>query len=125
MRRILMGILALVFLGAAGAIYLRGVTDENMFLLSVCQRVGLVLGAMWLAYEQVRKIGQRSPPWLLGCIGLCLLVLVVRPRAILLVAPLLMLVAALQFFGWLFKPLPNPRKMREHPATPPPKDDPA
>jgi len=119
MRRILMGVLALLFLGAAGGIYLNGVTDDNMFLLSVCQRVGLVLGAMWLAYEQVRKISQNSPPWLLGSIGLCLVVLVVRPKAILIVAPLLAVVAALQFFGWLFKPLPNPRK------APPPKDGPS
>jgi hypothetical protein len=123
MRRILIGILALLFLGAAGAIYLRGVTDENMFFLSVCQRVGLVLGAMWLSYEQVLKISQRSPPWLLGCIGFALLVIVIRPKAILIVAPLLALVALLQFFGWLFKPLPNPPKATR--ATRPPKDGPA
>ena len=120
MRRILIGILSLLFLGAAGTIYLRGVTDQNVFLLSVCQRVGLVLGAMWLAYEQVLKIGQRSPPWLLGCIGLCLAVIVVRPKAILIVGPLLAAVAVLQFFGWLFKPLPNPPKSTR--LTRPPKD---
>lgn len=119
MRRILLGILALLFLGAAGAIYIRGVTDENIFLLSVCQRVGLVLGTMWLAYEQVLKIGRRSPPWLLGCIGLCLLVIVLRPKAIVIVAPLLALVAVLQFFGWLFKPLPNPHKAPRRPKDGP------
>jgi hypothetical protein len=131
MRRILMGILSLVFLAVAGAIYLNGVPDKDFtlirtvpddqkFLLSVCQRVGIVLGAMWLAYDQVLKIGQRSPPWLLGCIGLCLLVIVARPRAILIVAPLLAVVAALQFVGWLFKPLPNPRKAAR--KTLPPQD---
>ena len=122
MRRILLGILALLFLGAAGAIYIRGVTDENIFLLSVCQRVGIVLGTMWLAYEQVLKISQRSPPWLLGCIGLCLLMIVVRPKVIVIIAPLLAAIAVLQFFGWLFKPLPNPRKTTR--TTPRPKDGP-
>ncbi len=122
MRRILLGICALLFLGAAGVIYMRGVTDENIFLLSVFQRVGIVLGLMWLAYEQVLKISQRSPPWLLGCIGLCLLVIVARPKAIVIVAPLLAAVAVLQFFGWLFKPLPNPRKTTR--STPRPKDGP-
>ena len=101
---------------------MRGVTDENIFLLSVFERVGIVLGLMWLAYEQVLKISQRSPPWLLGCIGLCLLVIVARPKAIVVVAPLLAAVAVLQFFGWLFKPLPNPRKTTR--STPRPKDGP-
>ncbi len=121
MRRILLGILSLVFLGFAGAIYInaapekeffliRNVADDQKFLLSVFLRVGIVIGAMWLAYDQVVKIGQRSPPWLLGCIALCLVVVVVRPRAILIVAPLLAIVAALQFVGWLFKPLPKPPK---------------
>lgn len=135
MRRILMGILALLFLAAAGVVYLRAapaedfflirqVPDDEKFWLSVLLRVGLVLGAMWLAYEQVVKIGQRSPPWLLGCIGLCLLVIVIRPKAILIVVPLLALVALLQFFGWLFKPLPNPRQPGKTQAPPPPQDGP-
>jgi len=84
--------------------------------------VGIVLGTMWLAYEQVLKISQRSPPWLLGCIGLCLLMIVVRPKVIVIIAPLLAAIAVLQFFGWLFKPLPNPRKTTR--TTPRPKDGP-
>ncbi len=122
MRRILIGILAILFLGAAGAIFLRGVTDETEFLLSVCLRVGLVLGAMWLAYEQVLAISQRTPPWLLGCIGACLAVIVIRPRTIVIVAPLIAGIAVLQFVGWLFKPLPNRRKAPR--TTRPPEDRP-
>ncbi len=111
MRRILIGITALSFLGAAAALFIRGDgNDENVFLLSVCMKVGLVLGAMWLAYDQVLKISQRSPPWLLGIIGVGLLVVVIRPRTLVIVAPLLAAIAVLQFVGWLFKPLPNPRK---------------
>lgn len=133
MRRILIGCLSLVFLAAAVFIYLRApagemllirnVPDDEKFLLSVCQRVGLVLGAMWLAYEQVRQLSHRSPPWLLGCIGLALLVLVVRPKAILIVAPLLAVVALLQFVGWLFKPLPDPRRRRGRPPSQDSNDD--
>jgi hypothetical protein len=110
MRRILIGILALLFLAAAGTIFMRGDYDESQFLMSVCMRVGLVLAAMWLAYEQVLKLGKRWPPWVWGVIGLSMLVIVVRPNAILFVAPLIAGIAVLQFFGWLFKPLPNPRK---------------
>jgi len=110
MRRTLLGIVSLLFLAASGTIYFQGVTDDNIFLLSVCQRVGIVLGAMWLAYDQVLKLSRKSPSWMLGCIAACLLVIVVRPKAIFIVAPLLALVMVLQFFGWLFKPLPNPRK---------------
>ena len=109
MRRILIGILSLLFLGAAGALYFIDY-DNSVYLLSVCLKVGLVLGAIWLAYDNVLKISQRSPPWLLGIIGVGLLVIVIRPKMIVVVAPLLAGIGVLQFVGWLFKPLPNSRK---------------
>jgi hypothetical protein len=109
MRRILIGLLALLFLGAAVALHFSDF-ENSVFLLSVCMKVGLVLGAMWFAYDQVLKISQRSPPWLLGIIGVSLLVIVIRPKAFVIVGPLLAAIALLQCVGWLFKPLPKPRK---------------
>ncbi len=119
MRRILIGILALLFLGAAVALHFSD-NDNSIYLLSICLKVGLVLGAICFAYDQVLKISQRSPPWLLGIIGVALLVIVIRPKAIVIVAPLLAGIAVLQFVGWLFKPLPNSRKTKR--STPRRKD---
>ena len=120
MRRILLGILSLVFLAASVALYLQGVNDDNIFLLSVCQRVGIVLGAMWLAYDQMLSLSQRVPPWFLGGVGMCLIILVIKPKAIFFVAPLLALVALMQFVAWLIKPLPNPHKAKRKAAKPTP-----
>jgi len=41
MRRTVLGILALVFLMAAGGIFLRGLAHEYTLALSVCLRMGL------------------------------------------------------------------------------------
>jgi len=64
-----------------------------------------VLGAMWLAYEQVHEIIRRTPPWVMGGAALGLLVVVVRPRAIIAVGPLLASAAMLHWLGKFLKPV--------------------
>jgi hypothetical protein len=114
-RRHGFGIFGLLFLGALGVIVFGyGLSDETQFVASICMRVGLVLCAIWLAYPQLEKITQRVPPWMLGCILLGMLVVVVRPRMILYLAPVLAAIAVLQFVGWLFKPLPQPKRPKRH-----------
>ncbi len=104
MRRLLLGILAFVLLATAGGIFLSGAAHEYTLVLSAALRMGLVLGALWLAFDQVQEIFRRTPPWLLGGIALCLLVIVVRPRALVAVAPLIASAAALHYFGKFLKP---------------------
>ncbi|NOY29359.1 MAG: hypothetical protein GXP28_04035 [Planctomycetes bacterium] len=118
MRRTLLGILALVFLMTAGGIFLRGLAHESTLALSVCLRMGLVLGAMWLAYEQVHEIIRRTPPWVMGGAALGLLVVVVRPRAIIAVGPLLVSAAALYGLGKFLKPVQRSKK-KNSPSRPP------
>lgn len=103
MRRTALGILALAFLMAAGGIFLRGLAHEYTLVLSVCLRMGLVLGAMWLAYEQAHEMIRSTPPWVMGGAALGLLVIVVRPRAIIVVGPLLAGAAALHWLGKFLK----------------------
>ena len=100
----LLGILALALLTVAGGISFSGLASEYTPVLSVCLRMGLVLGAIWLAFDQVDEMVRRTPPWLMGGAALCLLVIVVRPRAIVAVAPLLAAAAALHYFGRFLKP---------------------
>jgi hypothetical protein len=76
----------------------------------VCLRVGLVLGATWLAYPQLSRVAERFPPWLIGGFLLGALVVLIRPRAIFAVLPILAAIAFLQFLGWLFRPLPDARR---------------
>ena len=104
MHRLLIGIIALGLLIAAGVLYSQGYAEKNVMVLSGCIRMGLVLGAVWLAYDQVHQIIRRTPPWVAGAIGICLLVIVVRPKALLALAPLLAGVLALHYFGRLLKP---------------------
>ncbi|NOY43278.1 MAG: hypothetical protein GXP26_15775 [Planctomycetes bacterium] len=104
MHRLLIGIIALGLLATAGVLYAQGLAQEYVIVLSGCLRMGMVLGAIWLAYDQVHEIIRRTPPWLIGAIGLSLVVVVVRPRAILALGPLLAGAVALHYLGRLLKP---------------------
>ena len=104
MRRTLLGILALSFLLTAGGLFFLGFASEYTLVLSASLRMGLVLGALWLAFDQVHEIVRRTPPWVMGGIALGMIVVVVRPRAIAAVFPLLLGAAALHWLGQFFKP---------------------
>ena len=84
-----------------------GHDDNTQWIMSVCLRVGLLLAAIWLALPQLAQLAQRMPPWLAGGTLLVGLLVAIRPRLIVYVAPLLAAMAVLQFWGWLFKPLPG------------------
>ena len=106
MRRVALGIIAVLFLVAAVVrtwqIGLPAV-QESMFT-SICLRVGLVLGAAWLAYDQLQQLAERVPPWLIAGIGLAMLLLVVHPKSFRLLLPMVAIVVALQFIGRFLQP---------------------
>jgi len=116
MQRHLTGILAIFFLATAAVVFVRG-GDDTEFLMSVCMRVGLVLAAIWLAYRQLQQLAKRVPAWLLAVFGSSLLLIAVRPKLFWLLIPVLLAVGILQFVGWIFKPLPNPKRGSQ-PASP-------
>ena len=72
-------------------------------------RIGLVLGTIWLAFPQVLQILEKVSPAVIGCILAGVLVVAIRPKAIVFVGPVLVAIAFLHFVGWLFKP-PPPRQ---------------
>lgn len=110
-RRHIMGLFGIAFLaGGLGLLLLTG-TSDNQFA-GFCIRVGLMLGAIWLALPQVVGLTKRFPPWLMATIAISGLVIAARPRMILYLGPVVAAIAFLQFVGWLFKPLPHPKPKR-------------
>ena len=119
-RRHLMGLLGLASLIAGvSLLIIRGTNDSQWSMFaSICLRVGLMLGAMWLAFPQIVGLARRFPPWLMATIAISGLVIAARPRMIVYLAPVLAAIVILQFIGWLFKPLPTPKPKRKTKRAP-------
>lgn len=113
MRRAILGILAIVFfLAGVVTLAVKGTGESGVSAAaSVCMRVGMLLGALWLALPQVEKLLARFPLWALTGIGGGLLLAVTNFRLFLVCAPLLAIAGlafgAKRFFRWLFEPLPK------------------
>ena len=90
MQRRILGIAALVFLLAAGV--LKFWQPEMVAELGFFSRMGMILVAAWLAYDNV----QRLPGWLLVLLPVVLVVLVRWPRLLLLLIPALVVWVVLQ-----------------------------
>jgi hypothetical protein len=109
-----MGLLGIAFL-LSGLVLLvvKGVNDSQWSMYaSMSVRVGLMLSAIWLAFPQVVDVAKRFPPWLLATIVLSGLVVAASPKRALYLVPVVAAIVFLQFVGWLFKPLPNPKSKR-------------
>ena len=90
MNRTLLGLCSLVLLMLAGVTRASGANDSTrMSFAAGCLRVGLVLGAMWLALPQIQRILAKTPRWLLVALAIGLVVIVVRPILALVVIPAL------------------------------------
>ena len=116
MRRHTVGIIALLLLAIAGYGFARHGFEggEISFFWNSCWRMGLVLGAMWLALPQLLNLTRNVSPWLLALLSLIGAFLVIRPRSIVFLGPVLLILALLQFFGWLVKPPPKKKSTRQH-----------
>ena len=106
MQRYLLGFLALVLLaGGIGGLVVYGVGDsQSSMLASICIRMGLVLGSIWLAMPQLVQLSGRASGILLTALVTCGVVLAVRPRSALVLGPLLIVLAVLYFLGKVLKP---------------------
>ena len=109
MRRHALGILAILLLVIAvygWSRYGLKESEANVFFNS-CERIGLVFGAAWMAYPQLVRVASRtSPRFMLLMVAIGLIILV-RPRSVIILGPVMLVLAALQFVGWLMKP-PSP-----------------
>ena len=106
MQRHLMGALALIFLSVGVSLLLIWPQKSNsgFVVASVCWRVGLVLAVGWLAFPQLAKLFARTPSWMLPLAAIALMTIVVRPRWLWLIAPVLLALLALQALGAALRP---------------------
>jgi len=97
MRRHAVGIFALGLFAAAAALWIwapqQGVVYqfEANFL-----RVGALLAVLWLAYWDLKRI----PPWLWGVFLLMLAVVIVKPRSLIFIVPIALLLGMLHPRVW-------------------------
>ena len=92
MHRPTVGIIALAFLGGALALWVRPLDwDGYLAMLGACVRIGLVMGAIWLAHPQLVKL----PAWLPNVMLVAAIGVALKPRLIFIAVPLLLL------FFWL------------------------
>jgi hypothetical protein len=121
MRQHVLGILAVLLLVVAiygWSTYGMKESQSSVFFSS-CQRIGLVFGAAWLAYPQLVRISTRvSARFMLMMVAVGLVILA-RPRTVVILGPIMLVLAALQFTGWLMTPLPpTTGSSRQVPANP-------
>jgi hypothetical protein len=105
-RRHALGLFAVTFLTAAGILAYRiGLNEvQESVSTSICLRVGLVLGAAWLAYPQLQQLGRQFPPWLIAATAFGMLLLLVQPKAFRFLLPVILILLALQMLGRFLQP---------------------
>ncbi len=95
-RRQLAGTLAMVLLLAAGVGHFSGVlptwtgsVSAASFLVSALTRIGLVFGAIWLAWDSLQRPARWLPPGLALIGTLSIILVAAQPKLIIAVLPLL------------------------------------
>lgn len=125
MNRVSLGLTAL-FLLIIGVVVAVQQPEGGAVFAGACIRVGMVLGALWLAAPQVTSFWKKTPKWLLVAGAVALVVCVIHPIYALAAVPLLGL---MWFFGprlmTIWKPTPGASAATESkPAKSPPAAEP-
>ncbi len=99
-------------------------TSDAAVLTSGCTRSGAVLFAVWIAMPQLRRFRWTGSMWVFLGLAVSAIVLAVRPKLMLIVGPILLLMGAIQFIKYLFAPMPQGKapkkaKPRQHDTLPP------
>jgi len=109
-RRHILGVLSILALIAAAVVWFGYDGNQTKMLAAVCLRVGLGLGVIWLALPQIVAICEKFPPRLMIAVLIGSVLVLARPKTLPLVALIVAVVAALEFVGWILKPLPKKKK---------------
>jgi hypothetical protein len=94
MQRHILAVSALVMLLVAAGAWWWNPASEGV--LAFCWRMGAILAAAWLAYDDV----QRLPTWLLLTLPIVLIVLVRWPRLLLILLPALIVLVVVRRLLW-------------------------
>jgi len=92
-RRHAIGIIAVVLLLGAAALWIRPL-ELSWYepLKAACSRLGPFMAVLWLAYNEVKRL----PPWLLATVPALVVVLAIRPRWFLIALPIVIALAILK-----------------------------
>lgn len=116
-RRHALGVVALVLLVSAPVLFFRYdlfgfEANVGEVASSICMRVGLTLGALWLAFPQILAIKSKYPPRLLLAVLGGSFVVIAYPRSFPIVLVLVALIGAVEALGWFLKPPPGKKARR-------------
>ena len=91
MNRTALGLIALLLLIIGGiTLWTRGPADDSTTPFAAgCIRVGLVLGALWLALPQIVVFLSKTPKWLLTASAIGLIIGAIKPMLLLIIVPVL------------------------------------
>ncbi len=109
-RRHILGILSVLALIAAAILLFGFDGNQTEAAGSVCLRVGIAFGLIWLALPQLISICGRFSPRLMIAVVIGGAVILARPKSFPVIAIIVAAVAALEFVGWMLKPLPRKKK---------------
>src|SRR5262245_65529997 len=118
MNRVTLGLVSVLLLVIGCTVAVQQPEGGAVFA-GACVRIGLVLGAIWLALPQVTRFWKQTPKWLLVAAAIALVVCVIHPLYAVAAVPL---VALLWFFGPKVTSLWKPKSPGELPvksAAPP------
>jgi hypothetical protein len=110
--RISTGIIAILLL-AAGAFLYSFRPDVDPIVTGMLVRIGALMGVIWLAFPELKKLQGRAPAYLVGVGALCLVVLVAKPN---IGKVLVMIVTIAISVGGVLKWL---SKLTQPPSSPP------
>jgi hypothetical protein len=81
MKRLQIGLIALVLLISAASLYMMGAVANAMAgTVGGLLRVGLVMGALWLAMPQLSAFFTKTPKWLLIALVAAVVVFALQPK---------------------------------------------
>jgi len=106
-RRHILGIISVFTLIAAGILLFAFDDNDTKMAGSMCLRVGIGLGLIWLALPQILVICDKFSPRLMIAVMVGCVVGLARPKSFPVIAVIVGAVAVLELVGWMLKPLPK------------------
>ena len=101
-QRILLGTIAAIML-LAGIVLYAFFPAANPAVTAILIRVGTVLGVVWLAFPQLKTVGQRVPVAIVCCLLGGLVLMAAQPNFFKVAAALIVLLVALSLVAKVFR----------------------